>query len=558
MIAFTTWHRLEPKVRGADPEEGLRARVHDPLWLLGRQWQVGELLGEDAASPVAVRVESAEHRLTRWRSAAGDAVDYDPSAAPLEVLVEREPPTPPTLRDRLDAWSRLARLANDAGGGAVAALATIRAAHPLPAPRFAEDVADARLRLLAGVGVGDGLAAGQALRADTSGLPADVVRTFLAWLDAQRPEGAGDSWVVDRLEYRFSVGAHTDDGEMVLTAPEYGGGRLEWYDVDIDTDASRTLGAPADSAPSVVQHFLPTRVSFPGMPADRFWAFEDSAVDFGAVTASVGDLGRLAVVEFATVFGNDWYSVPVPTHFGALVGIRSLVVRDTFGQNTLVLPAATRSAGASASWQMFRLAGADLTSGRRRSPALLLLAPVVATALDGDPIEELLLLRDEMANLAWGVERAVEGADGRPRNRSTEYGTRLSAAVPPDLPSPAELVYRLQTAVPQHWIPLVAVHDPGGSAAVMLQRGALLTQDGSANPVPPQGILLQPEVSPWYLHQEEVPRAGRRIQRVPSVARWTDGTAYAWVSRRVSSGAGEGSSGLRFDVATPPTPTLDA
>jgi hypothetical protein len=59
MTSTTTWHRLEPRLRGADPAEGLRAAVHDPLWFLGRQWQVGELLGEDTASPVAVRVDTA-------------------------------------------------------------------------------------------------------------------------------------------------------------------------------------------------------------------------------------------------------------------------------------------------------------------------------------------------------------------------------------------------------------------------------------------------------------------------------------------------------------------
>ena len=88
----------------------------------------------------------------------------------------------------------------------------------------------------------------------------------------------------------------------------------------------------------------------------------------------------------------------------------------------------------------------------------------------------------------------------------------------------------------------------------MLQRGSLLTQDGTMRPISAQGVLLAPEVSPWYFHEEEVPRAGLRMSRVPSVARWCDGTAYGWVSRRVGAGGGEGSSGLRFDIAVPPGP----
>jgi hypothetical protein len=553
---MTTWHRLEPRVRGADPAAGLRAAVHDPLWLLGRQWQVGELLGEDAASPVAVRVETAEHPLTRWRPAAGDARDYDPRAVPLEALVEREPAVAPTLRLRLDAWTRLVELLRAAGlSGRIPALA---AAHPLPPPRVAEDRADWRLRLLAGAGAGDGIAAARALRADAGGLPSSVVAPFQAWARAQSPAGAGDAWVTDRLEYRFSVGASADAGEVVLSAPEYLGGRLAWHDLDADPDPAHVLAAPAAPVVSTVSHLLPARVRFPGMPATRFWEFEDAAVDLGAVSAAAEDLGVLLSVEFATVFGNDWWAVPVPATFGSLVGVRSLVVRDTFGERVLVGPTETAPAArATAPWRMFRHSDAELRAGGGPAAPVLLLAPVVSGALEGDAVEELLLLRDEMANLAWAVERVVEGADGRPRNRSVEYGARLTAAPTPRLPSPAELVYVLQTAVPEHWIPLLPVPDPaaagsGAAGAIVLQRGSLLTQDSTARPITAQGVLLEPDVSPWFVHEEEVPRSGVRVRRIPAVARWLGGTTHAWLSRRVGSGAGEGSSGLRFDLGVPP------
>jgi hypothetical protein len=133
-VTTTTWHRLEPRVRGGDPAVGLQAALHDPLWLLGRQWQIGELLGEDAAFPVAVRIETEAHRLSRFRP--GDAgrpvVDYDPAASPLEVTVEREPtepPTPAAAARGLDVAQRVAargeprRPAAGAGHGAPAAAA---------------------------------------------------------------------------------------------------------------------------------------------------------------------------------------------------------------------------------------------------------------------------------------------------------------------------------------------------------------------------------------------------------------------------------------------------
>ena len=51
---------------------------------------------------------------------------------------------------------------------------------------------------------------------------------------------------------------------------------------------------------------------------------------------------------------------------------------------------------------------------------------------------------------------------------------------------------------------------------------------------------------------ERHPAQGVRVQRIPSVTRWLDGTTFAWISRRVGAGAGEGSSGLQFDVAGVP------
>ena len=53
--AVTTWTRLEPLPHSAELD--LEARIADPLWMLARQWQVGEFRGEDAASPVYVRLQ---------------------------------------------------------------------------------------------------------------------------------------------------------------------------------------------------------------------------------------------------------------------------------------------------------------------------------------------------------------------------------------------------------------------------------------------------------------------------------------------------------------------
>ena len=59
-------HRVEPISRQGDPGEGLAAVVADPLWMLARQRQYGELTGEDAGSPIRVDFRITAHPLDGW------------------------------------------------------------------------------------------------------------------------------------------------------------------------------------------------------------------------------------------------------------------------------------------------------------------------------------------------------------------------------------------------------------------------------------------------------------------------------------------------------------
>jgi len=89
--SITSWNRLEPKQRSSDYNLGLQTRIHDPLWMLARQWQVGEFEGEDAASPVKVDVDASFIHLNRFLSkSSGNTDSYNPETLPLEVAAEKE------------------------------------------------------------------------------------------------------------------------------------------------------------------------------------------------------------------------------------------------------------------------------------------------------------------------------------------------------------------------------------------------------------------------------------------------------------------------------------
>src|SRR5258708_3619053 len=86
IIAF---NRLEARPRTLDFTRSLRAEVRDPLWMLTRQWQFGEFMGEDAASCVTSRIAYQHETMDRVAFREGSAFPFDPQTMPLETRVER-------------------------------------------------------------------------------------------------------------------------------------------------------------------------------------------------------------------------------------------------------------------------------------------------------------------------------------------------------------------------------------------------------------------------------------------------------------------------------------
>jgi hypothetical protein len=166
----------------------------------------------------------------------------------------------------------------------------------------------------------------------------DCLEEFYGWyvdLYDEPTTGTGSAWDPTRLEYRFAVSTGAGETEAVFEAPEYQGGHLDWYafsatdgsldpstgrgtstdggeeiapPVDpsigtpqvaesLDTDLPDTAGQAdvdltevlqyAEEHPTTVRQrtLLPSQVSFPGMPAARWWELEDSNVDLAQIRA---------------------------------------------------------------------------------------------------------------------------------------------------------------------------------------------------------------------------------------------------------------------------------
>ncbi|MCZ8286449.1 MAG: hypothetical protein O9353_13435, partial [Bacteroidia bacterium] len=53
---------------------------------------------------------------------------------------------------------------------------------------------------------------------------------------------------------------------------------------------------------------------------------------------------------------------------------------------------------------------------------------------------------------------------------------------------------------------------------------------------------------PYYVHEEEIPRAGIRVTQCFQRTRWLNGEVMVWLGMKKKTGKGEGSSNLQFDV----------
>jgi len=381
---------------------------------------------------------------------------------------------------------------------------------------------------------------------------------WLAWYDSMYSEPIGpsdDAWNPSRLEYALSVGtrlsANAQD-DMTFSATEVDG-PIDWSAFDVDAQTSLTTSADLSSS-SLVEVTIPAPVNFPGSPAPRFWEMEDARVAYGLVPVGPTDLAHLMLIEYASTYGNDWFVVPLTLPVGSVTRVDSLVVTDTFGVRSLVrpigdpaLPPAYFSLWQSAYKNPPSSAASKVVANR------FFLPPTLSRTMDSGPLEEVLFMRDEMANLAWAIERTVESPIEQPAQRY-----EAPDAVPPDSTSDlasTELPrYLLSSQVPPNWIPLLPVQlqnplqpaNTPGQILSRLKRGAVLQPDGSKKVHAATGEVLL-SVADRLFYDEEVPREGARITRQRRMARWTDGSTWLWTSFRNQVGQGEGASGLKFD-----------
>jgi hypothetical protein len=569
--SMTYWNRVEPSPRGDSLRRGLEAAVRDPLWFLSRQWQVGEFHGEDAASPAFASFAARFTPLGAWRPSGAPRFQPLDGSAPLEPLSQNEATTPDLLT-AVELGQALEERVGVEGGGADV-VAALRAAFPVPGPAGldageARDRALLRLARVCGGRSTHGIHALAAARAAAPALPPQLVLPpaaqgpalaaltwLVGWADATLgPIGLEDAegWRPERLEYSLEVGVTTPDGDWVDLLGHAGPfGGLDWYAFE---ELARIPPIfPVEGPPTLRTSLLPAHVSFSGMPNARWWQFEDARFNWAAVDTDRRELGKLMVMDFMLTQSDDWFVVPFGQAVGSIVKIDQLLVRDVFGEWTLVARADAGAAPGPGRWSMYSITADGAPFGLA---GYFLLPPGAArTTLDGPDLEEVRFVRDEQANMCWAVEAVTQDAAGRPW-QGRERAPDIPDGTPPPPATSAPLRYRLQTTAPVNWIPFVPVQVDATRRAVALERAAMQRfVDGELTAVQPVGRVLRPtnldDPDVYRILEEEVARSGTRVLRADRRTRWTDGSTHLWTSRRRRAGMGEAASGLRYDLTEP-------
>lgn len=589
--SVTVWNRLEPRPRTQSFERALRAEVRDALWMLTKQWQMGEFRGSDTGSPVFAKLQIDTTRLTKYQPDAQptELFEYE---VPLEAKVERRPlplvqnGQPVALDIRLLMGRQWLALIKGIGTYENA----YKLAYPITVPdptnkddagRTAHPEVWQWYSAVAGRAM-DGAALYAYLKASSAHHAYDGIGVnpgeegpieikaarFLAWFDRQflQPSAAGsDAWEPSTLEYQFSASAPVAGGEKVYKADAYYQGRLDWYSLDVDASRAALDAVPGANVtgllPDAPRTMIPIPVSFSGMPNTRWWSFEDRSTNFGDINASTTDLAKLLFMEFALVYANDWFVIPYTLPAGSIATTRGFAIKNVFGERFWITAA---GAGSDADWQRWSMFTINV-EGAAGAPAdtSLLLLPTVPKIQESAPTEEIMLVRDEVANMVWGVEDRVPLANGESkpgleaaRQTLAFFENLFGAGATPPIPAAAPIRYQVMSTVPENWIPFIPVHVPGSNREIQLQRAALPRILNGAPPPPakvrPRTVLLrqgldQTPPQPYFVYEEEVPRAGTRLTQFFERTRWTGGQVYTWLRVRKQTGRGEGSSGLGFD-----------
>jgi hypothetical protein len=603
---LTQWNRLESRPRKVDFTRTMRAEIRDALWMMTRQWQLGELTAQDVGIPVTAKIFYHNTILDKIRLGDNEIISLK-NDLPLETLVERENihVRKRSGKDHINDVAlsnsfrkRLINLIKDEDGFSKAIKENIVKElneHPslqyyLPTtnidPANFEDISikiNSELhqmhaayasrafhggKLYISLKSGDKLSSYTTNLATTNKNKLDVIgETGVVWFNNLFNQSNSDknaAWHPNHLEYQFStVSPDAAGNPILLQAKEYFGGRLDWHASDVSlvnniSNTEFTSNLRAELHTKNNDEVIPAEIEFPGMPHSRWWEIEKGNLNFSQIQPNKTDLAKLLFAEFGLLFSNNWFVMPLTLPFGSLTKIERIEIKDTFGQYTVSKQ--YQNYAENKNWGLFNLANSE--TDNTIDSQYLYLPPVAYDLLVSEPLEKVNFIRDEMANMVWGIESVIPngmgmGIDGNAMAvQIREYYNGLSPVKINEESNAANISYQLVSEVPENWNPFITVNIQNGnllSRQIQLQRAQLprIVEGNDPMRIEPRTSLLLKELSPYYIFEEEIPKLGAVIELNWQRTRMANGKNIVWLGRKKTIGRGEASSALAYDQIKP-------
>ena len=614
---------IETRTRQGDVTDALRFRVYDPLWMLSRQWQMGEFKGNNAGTAMSVSCKVKSTDISGYTFGSSTKTVKPDDSIPIEPIVEQiDRDITPLVRIESAAYFL----------SLVRRYSALQDGSPVLKKRMKEIVEHPLFKLdddslsMGGrgsienndvIGLTDSLNTRLnkfrtaysrkgcdgyklyrfctekrvAQRSDPQ-IPEKIRTEYAEWFRKRYlpNKSASSAWNVRELGYDFT----SENVAAKYVAEDYSGGRVSWYSFDVKSKKS----APKGSMTEEKIETLPTLASYPGSPNKRLWEFEDKKVFMGN-SVGMQAKGNVAFLQYATMYSNDWMICPLKTEIGKYIEVESITIRDSFGLTKVInSPAGSRDKNSGTfgqKWQMFTNAPVDIEHAN--SSAGLLLPPSLIQTLEGEPIEEVDLLRDEMANMVWAVESKIDDGCGSTIDAShlaSEVGqfvedkyaeevekaklkvnNNINGQTEVESTRLSDYKYVLMTSVPFNWIPFVPQHLDSdrerkqysvfqdGGREIILRRGKMpCFYLSDYVPVRPLSSILKVKTKkeggkikeePFFINEEQVQGVGTQIIKNCQRSRWLGGKTFTWMGYSKRIKRTEGVSGLEFDNLVEPT-----
>ncbi len=504
--------RFQPQYYQRNMEAGFMAAIHDPIWFLARQWQMGEHQGENASSPIWVNHDSVSRPI--------ESTDrrFDPQIIPAEALVESETDDWWTMGRRIRLGKKLASHA--------AVKNKVELCFKDPPPPYEHFINKV-----------DGLAVWRK-RAKLK-----IAKSFFG---EDIPIDSAPAWDSKELLYQ-----QTDANALVcdknkLTVNRHRGGRLDWYSVDA-TPSNTNIENTTQSGEAI-----PTVLQYPGAPNSRWWQFEDAEVDIGGYVPDSAHTPTALLTDLIFSHSDDWFLFPMLAKAGHVFALEKLIVLDVFGRtydstkknaaNNYVYPGLQPPKD----WTLFKVAGLESRD--------LILFHVAELPLESRPLEKVQFGLDEQSNLLWAVERILDGRDVQsskeeiPDKKDLKFntGTPNGSALPN---REIEYAYIPAMGIVPFWHPYEI--DDFQDIRQLVQRSLVDYSLQKPKKMPlPQAQVIQWESAntPHAINPLAIPSNGIELERRWQLARDMNGLPILWIQRKRSTLLSPPARLLRFDV----------